>query len=348
MGRFSVQLFGAFALRRNGELLPNTRTRKEQWVLALLILRHPVGIERSWLAGAMWPDFLEFQARENLRHSLSNLRIVLGPDSHRLISDTSRSLRFDVSGVDIDVLAFDAAIASGENAALREAMATYRGMLLEGCDEEWLLPERHVREQAYMSTLEMLAGHARVQSDYAGESGFLRLILAADPYRESAVCALMEVLVAKGDPSAASRAYRDYRLMLHQEMNAQPRPETTALYEKLVKPTDITDPHSQSRTVRVSNRSASGSIPNPLSQLIGRERNIEEVCECLKSSRLVTLRGPGGGGKTRLAIAIGRRLWEEYSGQIWFVSLAEQHAPEQLPETLRDALHLQQDQGRPP
>src|SRR5579871_2033191 len=72
MRPLTIQLFGAFTLQRDGQTLPPTRTRKEQWLLALLLLRYPQQVERAWLAATLWADSADDQARENLRHSLSN------------------------------------------------------------------------------------------------------------------------------------------------------------------------------------------------------------------------------------------------------------------------------------
>src|SRR5690349_2896402 len=92
----SLHLFGTFEASRDGVPLPPTRTRKEKWLLALLILRHPTPVERTWLAYLFWPDSTEECALQNLRRSLSNLREVLGADASRLLAPSSRTLGFDV------------------------------------------------------------------------------------------------------------------------------------------------------------------------------------------------------------------------------------------------------------
>jgi DNA-binding SARP family transcriptional activator len=74
----AIGLFGPFTVRRQGDPLPRLRTRKGQWLLALLTLRHDGDVERAWLAGTLWPDNPESQALAHLRRCLTDLRQALG------------------------------------------------------------------------------------------------------------------------------------------------------------------------------------------------------------------------------------------------------------------------------
>src|SRR5262245_50337189 len=109
--RLSLRLFGAFEVEQGGLPLPRTRTRKEQWLLAYLLLHHRGSLDRSRLAGMLWPDSDHTAALRNLRRSLSNLRDVLGADAVRLFSPTPQTISFDVSGAACDLIEFDAAVA---------------------------------------------------------------------------------------------------------------------------------------------------------------------------------------------------------------------------------------------
>src|SRR5437762_1655995 len=92
-GILKIRLFGAFDAQVSGDPLPRTRTRKEQWLLALLALRPEQTLDRRWLAGVLWPDTLEAGAMANLCRSLTDLRRVLGHDAPRLEAPTPRTLR---------------------------------------------------------------------------------------------------------------------------------------------------------------------------------------------------------------------------------------------------------------
>src|SRR5438876_8016447 len=90
----------------------------------------------------------------------------------------------DVCSSDL-VLAFDAAIACGDTGSLAEAVAWYRGPLLEGCTEEWSFQELQAREQAHLIALERLAAEELASGDCARAESYLRRAEAVDPLRES-------------------------------------------------------------------------------------------------------------------------------------------------------------------
>src|SRR5580700_11928233 len=131
-----IRLFGPFDVQINGEPMPHLRTRKGQWLLALLILRRGAATERSWLAGTLWPNSTESQSLANLRLSLTDLRRALGSEAARITAPTSRLLALDLTGAFTDVSLFDIYIASEDADLLEKAAGLYRGPLLEGCDEE--------------------------------------------------------------------------------------------------------------------------------------------------------------------------------------------------------------------
>jgi predicted ATPase/class 3 adenylate cyclase/two-component SAPR family response regulator len=274
-----IRLFGSFEVCRDGKPLPPLRTRKGQWLLALLALRAGQEVERAWLAGTLWPDSSEARALANLRNSLTDLRGALGPEEARLRSPTPHTLCLELAGAEVDVVAFDAAIAPGDSeggaragegsrlrervgggheAALERAVALYRGPLLEGCTEGWAFQERQIREQAYLAALETLAAHALAHGDAAAAERHLRRAVAVDPLRDTAQRALMHALAAAGNYAAALTAYRDLRLRLHREMNAEPDPETQALLQQIRAEARVkTDAETQRR------REGSGASARP-------------------------------------------------------------------------------------
>lgn len=355
----TIRLFGGFEVKVNGSPLPPLRTRKGQWLLALLVLRSNREVARDWLAGTLWPDSPERLAGANLRNALYNLRLALGPEARRLLSPTPHSLRFDLSDAWCDLIVFDAAIVQGDDPALEEAMQLYQGILLEECTEEWVFQERRIREESYIKALETLATHALNRSEAAQAIPFLKKIVAVDPSREDAQCQLMEALAMHGDFVGILQSYRAFRLYLHEEFQATPSNETVALYQRLRESKPISSPRTSSN-VRISPTAdlfAPYSLPCSLTSLIGREQEIAEVTSCLNAMRLVTLTGTGGVGKTRLALAIGESLADAYADGVCFVELAslsdaalvpqavatamriKESTPQTLLETLLNALH---------
>jgi DNA-binding SARP family transcriptional activator len=229
----TLSLFGPFEVRLHGLPLSRLRSRKGHQLLALLTLRAGREVERSWLAGTLWPDSSESQGLANLRMSLKDLRRALGEAASRLRSATPRTVALDLTGAEADAIAFEEALARGDPPSLEQAVSLYRGPLLEGWTEEWLFQERQRCEQAYVVALESLATHSLASGDPEKAERHLQLAAAVDPLRESAQRHLMQALAAGGNYAAAFLTYRELRLRLHRELNAEPDAETMALFRQL-------------------------------------------------------------------------------------------------------------------
>jgi predicted ATPase/DNA-binding SARP family transcriptional activator len=373
-----IRFFGGPEARVGGVPIPALRTRAGWWTLALLALRVGRPVERSWLAGTLWPESSETLAFANLRRCLNDLRHALGDQAHRLHSPSSRLLSLDLAGATVDLLSFDEAIHLGDENSLKRAVALHRGPLLEGCAEEWVLPERETREQAYLRTLESLAAAAIDRRSPCEAQGYLRRLLVADPLRESAVRSLMEALAQHGDYAALTQTYRDFRLLLHQELNAQPDAETAALYHSLR--AEAREKAQALPPTLAPSAPSMRRLPAPTTPFIGREAEIEAVLALLaplaqsggarkadrrtaqdaegsgfpryapcavRHAHLVTLTGTGGVGKTRLAIAVAEEIATEYRDGACFVDLAPVQDPARVVQAAALSLELREDPNRP-
>src|SRR5438874_1513038 len=127
-GSLRIRLFGPFQVTVSEQALPPLRSRKVPWLLALLALRAGREVERSWLAGTLWPESSEAQALVNLRSSLVLVRSALEPEGWRMRSPTPHSLSLDLAGVEVDVIAFDQALAAAGSYAA--ALWVYRELRL--------------------------------------------------------------------------------------------------------------------------------------------------------------------------------------------------------------------------
>jgi DNA-binding SARP family transcriptional activator len=272
----SIQMFGSLHVTVRGEPMPRVRTRSVEWLLALLVLHHGRAVSRSWLAGTLWPESSGSKALENLRADLVRLRKALGPESGRLQAPARDSLTLDLAGAAVDVLQFDAAMAAGDEEALRCAVTVYTGPLLEGCVEEWAFSERAARAEQLMAALEALAERAAARDDHSEAIRYLRRAEVLDPLRDTLPRRLMTSLAAAGDPAAAIQTYRDFRLRLQEELAAAPDQATTRLFHEIRAAartaTRASDPAPGRRcsSLRDAGRSAAGGRPRGIPAHHGR------------------------------------------------------------------------------
>ncbi len=346
-------LFGLFEARLHAELLPPPPTRKSQWLLALLVLRSGAELRRDWLAWLLWPNRPEAAALANLRNCLKDLRRSLGPAAGRIQTLTARTLTLDLAGVEVDVVSFDRAVARKDGTSLEQAVALYRGPLLEDCAEEWIVPDRQCREQAYLSALETLAQAALAANELSAAERYLRRTVTVEPLRESAHRTLMQVLIAGGNHTAASQVYWELRRHLRRELNTEPDPETIAFFQqhrgragagetRRAAPETARqdrggiDPGAEIGTGPRSIGLAPSHLPVQPTPLVGRAREVTAVKDLLQREdlRLVTLTGPGGIGKTRLALRIAGELQDVYRHGVFFIDLAPIFDPELVASTI--------------
>ncbi len=352
----ALTLFGPLHALVQGQPLPHLRSRKTLWLLALLTLRHDRPVAREWLAGTLWPDVDQSQAFANLRPALSELRRALGSQGQRLQSPDRHTLRLDLQGAEVDVLNFDAAIASKKASALEQAAALYRGPLLEGCAEEWVFQERAAREQACLQALRTLADSALAAGDFEAAVGHYQRAVSIDPIGDAARRGWMEALAKRGDRNAALQVYREFVEALHKDdPTAVPDEQTSALYVRLrAEARQRAGGHAVVATsaapvgaVTAPAATVTGYLPHALTDLVGREDERIEVAARLRRARLVTLTGPGGIGKTRLAIAVATESVEEYADGVWLVALESLTEGRLVAEQIASALGLREEPGRP-
>jgi predicted ATPase/DNA-binding SARP family transcriptional activator len=339
----------------HGRPLPHLRSRKALWLLALLALRQDRPILREWLAGTLWPDTDQGRAFTNLRVTLSELRGALGDQSERLQSPSRHALFLDLTGVDVDLPVFDTAMRSQDLEAMKQAVALYRGSLLEGCNEEWVAQERQQREQECLQALQTLGDAALAAGNYGAAIGYYQRAVSMDPWREAARRGWMEALAKGGDRNAAMQVYRELRELLRNDPGALPDEETSALYARLRAEArqrshaQITVPAKESGVDTADPRDVSGYLPHPLTDLVGREQERMEVAAKLRGCRLVTLTGPGGIGKTRLAIEVAEEGVQDgvlYPDGVWLVALESLSEGQQIVPQIAGVVGIREESGR--
>lgn len=336
----TIEMFGPMRVLVGNEPIPRTRSRKALWLLALLALRAGRPVTRERVANMLWPDAESGLGSANLRPVMCDLRAALGDEGQRLRSKDPNMIVLEPSGAKIDVVEFDAAFRKGDHT---RAVELYRGQLLEGCPEEWAVQERLIRETNCLAALQAL-GKSALEEDRPAEAvaHFTRAI-ALDPLRDGPRRGLMTALAAEGNVNAALQTYREFAQLISSEVCTTPDGETASLYERLR--ADLRRPAG--RSVVKASRPTPNNLVVPLTDLVGREEERLEAASRLRKSRLVTLMGVGGIGKTRLAASIAQEALSEYEEGVWWVALDVVSDERLVPSAVASALDVREEPNRP-
>lgn len=324
-----IELFGPMRVLVDGEPLPHVRSRKAHWLLALLVLREGRPASREWIASTLWPDVDLTTAYANLRPVVSELRRALGAEGKRVVSECRTTLACRVEGVEIDTLAFAAAIQAGD---FNRAAELHKRPLLEGCSEEWAVQERQLREHECLSALRQAADAAFGSGDYVRAVELCHRSIVLDPFRDAARRTMMKSLAASGDIQGALQVYREYAHLLGRELGMVPEPATAELYGQLR--ADMRSAVAKPR----AERAIENNVPADLSPLIGRDDERLDVMALIRRNRFVSLTGVGGIGKTRLASAVALDLLNEFPDGVWFVALDALNDGSRVASTVAAAL----------
>lgn len=238
MAAVSLALFGGFKLRTASGDPIHLPTRKAQALLAYLATRPGEEQPRDKLTALLWGDRSDAQARDSLRHALTEIRKAVGSVTLRA---REGNVALDLRGIEVDVAELHRLAAAGTPDALEQAAALYRGDLLEGFAiseppfEEWLVSERErLREQAFETLARLLALQSKARQVDRAIQTAVRL-LGLDPLQEAAHRALMRLYARQGRRGAALRQYQLCVAALQREVGAEPEPETTELYRSIVR-----------------------------------------------------------------------------------------------------------------
>lgn len=237
-----LRLLGNFLLSCGDEPVTSIDLPRMQSLLVYLVLHHEAPQERSHVAFLLWPDSTDTQALGNLRTLVHRLRHVL-PDADGL-------LRVDRNGIwwrpevpwTLDVLEFERAIAEAEQCEdasmerqiLERAVALYRGDLLPGCYDEWIVPERDRLRQLFSATLQRLIDVLEQERDFRVAIRVCQQLLRHDPLHEETYRRLMRFHALNGDRSSALRVYHTCTVVLARELNVEPGRATRQVYERLM------------------------------------------------------------------------------------------------------------------
>lgn len=314
-----IRLMGTFDIKDDGKAVVIS-SRAAQSLFAYLVLNAGTPYRREKLAGMFWPDTTDVKARAYLRHELWRIRKALSARSkvdYLLADDINISFNSSATyWLDVDALENVNETASIEE--LMDAVSVSHGELLPGFYDDWIIPEReHLRtvfEQKIRRLLELLENEMRWNEIVDWAERWISFGQAP----EAAYQYLMIAYDAIGDRAKLASTY-ERCIQALRELGLDPSEETQALAFK---------------------QSSSLNIPVPLNSFIGRKKELKEVVALLSESRLVTLTGVGGVGKTRLAIQAVLEMLGLFPDGIWFFNLSYLTEPTHVPTALTNLLGI--------
>jgi DNA-binding SARP family transcriptional activator len=320
------------------------RLRKAASLVKLLALAPGHHLHREQAMDLLWPDQGRGAAANNLSQALHAARSALGPDdakaaSSYLASQGEQLVLCQGAELWVDVEAFEEAAAtarrSREPATYRAALNLYAGELLPRDPyEEWAEVPREGLRQSFLSLLVELGRLHEERGEYVPGIEALRRVVVEEPTREEAHIGLMRLYALSGRRGEALGQYERLEKIFSRDLAAEPGVAGRRLYEQIASGLfPPVNPASAAGSAPQEKASAGrgNNLPAQRSSFVGQERELGETKRALSMTRLLTLTGSGGSGKTRLALEVARDLVGAYPDGVWLVELSAVDTP--LPKT---------------
>ncbi len=346
-----IALLGGFRVWVHGMEIPGNawRLQKARGIIKLLALTPDHSLHRAEIVEHLWPEFDPVAATNNLHRTLHASRRALKSVKQPGLPSPTLKLHGQLVSLEpagslwIDVDAFSNAAREARTHRNERhfvaALELYGGELLpEDRYENWTLTAREALHRERLHLLSELAEIYRAKNDITAAAEIRSQVVRDDPYDEEAQLALMRDLAVTGQRGKALAQFQQLRDAL-KEIDEVPGPESERLYrEILARRYSTTCEHDTDRAQPNTN------LPIPLTSFVGRDAERAALVELLRPARddprLVTLTGPGGSGKTRLALTVAQDLVADFPGGVWFVDLARITDETALPSTLASTLNI--------
>jgi predicted ATPase/DNA-binding SARP family transcriptional activator/tetratricopeptide (TPR) repeat protein len=348
-----LYFLGAPRIEREGAAVGTDR-RKAVALLAYLALT-AVPHSRDSLAARFWPESDQSSALAYLRRTLWELNQMLGPGP--IAADREQVAFVGGDGLWLDVAEFRRLAGQSGATALAKAAALYGGEFLAGFNlrdapefDTWQYETAESLRRQLAQTLQTLSAHHGETGEGETAVSYARRWLNLDPLDEAPHRQLMRLYAGMGQRGAALRQYEQCLALLEEELGAKPAPETIALYDAiragelaaLPAPSDpMMSPLLDGETTAVCH-----NLPAQLTHFVGRGHELAEIRRLFTADdcRLLTLLGPGGSGKSRLALQLATQFVEQeperFADGVYFVPLASLASPEQIPAALAFAMQF--------
>ena len=320
MAQLAVNLFGGFRATVNTGTSCALPT-KAAALLAYLALNLGRTYSRAALAGLLWGDREDAQARKSLRQTLYALRKALPEVGPVLLDREGDGLGLDPAMVEADVPRFERLVGDAMPETLERAVGLYRGDLLQGFTvaepafEEWLAAERErLRALAVEALTKLLDHHVKTGDTKHGIQAAIRL-LALDPLQEAVHRTLMRLYRGQGRRANALRQYQTCVDVLRRELRTEPEAETKQLYRELLQ--ERLAP-ARTATEPLATTLASGdrlNLPAREGPLVGRTLELDRLRMLSRraaqgSGQVAVVLGEAGIGKSRLLTEVATEAME--------------------------------------
>ncbi len=331
-----IRTLGGLSLRVDGEPLEDMGSRKAEALLVYLAVEGGKQ-SRHVLTALLWPESDEAHASTSLRVALSVLRRTLG-DYLDISRDMVRIRPESAVRLDVSDLAWK--LARDE---IDGALEIYRGSFLQGFTvrgsaafEDWMRCEQERVRRSIVGALHASTFEEIGAGDYLRALGLTRRLLELEPLDESAHRQCMLLLALSGQRSGALTHFERWCKVLHEELGVGPAEETRVLYRQ------ISDGEAETILESVT---PPHNLPASQTSFVGRRRELAQIGGLIRdpACRLVTVMGPGGSGKTRLALQAASRALHAFGDGVCFVSLESIGSIDYLVPAITDALPFDVD-----
>jgi predicted ATPase/DNA-binding SARP family transcriptional activator len=322
--------------------------------LAYLVLERARPVTRDELAEAMWGgqdppptwpaslrgvifrlrgslDAVGLAGSEVLRSALGCYRLHLPVDATVDVEEAGRLLR-----------AARVALESGDATVARrmaaESAALSRADFLPGAGGAWVETRQAQYRELHLQTLDVLSEASTATADYDDAVAAAEEAIEREPFRESSYVLLMKAHDAAGHRAAAVRAFERCRASLRAELGIGPSAATVAANRRIVAAT-VADGDAASGRVDATN------LPTALSTFVGRGAELAQLEVAARRGRLLTLTGPAGVGKSRLAVELAGRLAPAHGDGVWLIELADVSDPARVPQQVLSVLRIPESPG---
>ena len=333
----------------------NIGLRKSTALLAYLT-RTKQPFDRDSLATLFWPEEGQSTALGNLRRAIYRINHAMGV---KFLTSKNKVIgRNPILPVWVDVEEFDQIAASAESQSLSQlqfAADLYSADFLAGFSlpdspgfDEWHFFQAESLRRSLGEVLDRLVTASASRSDWGSAIAFARRWVSLNPLSEKLHRRLMTLYAQSNLVPAAIRQFEELRQRLHNELNLEPQQETLELFEAIRKRQvgDQTETFSKLASPSLQTILSPGpfhNLPAQPSILIGRKSDLEHIQRLLvddPSCRLITIVGPGGIGKTRLAIEASYNALRTFHDGAFFVSLAALSSTEHIAPAIIENLGL--------